>query len=41
MQGYKGEDHMMDTREFRNGCGGWGGRKVDELKEDEGTGRSK
>jgi hypothetical protein len=28
----------MDTREASSGCGGWGGKRADGLREDEGTG---
>jgi hypothetical protein len=31
----------MDIREALCGCGGQGGKRVDKLKEDEGTTRSK
>lgn len=33
--------HMMDTIKAPNKCGGWGEKKADGLREDEGTSQSK
>jgi len=37
MWGHRGKDCMMDTRKSCSGCGGWGRKRADEVKEDEGT----
>jgi hypothetical protein len=39
--GHEGEDYKIDTREAPSECGGWGEKRANKPKKDEGIGQSK